>query len=159
MATRGGRGSNWERQSAPRASRAGLSKVLDQASAFSIIFPACIYYLFGNVFSPKLFLWAGSVGCYLGQPDNSVCTSPHASLPVFGPGVTGPEDGPLHVLGHDPCSVTVIRGWLAHKVRLAQSTGLAVTHPVPLFTSGLPGFQGLPENSMKVPDPLLRKRD
>lgn len=141
MATRGGRGSNWERQSAPRASRTGLSKVLDQASAFSIIFPACIYYLFGNVFSPKLFLWAGSVGCYLGQPDNSVCTSPHASLPVFGPGVTGPEDGPLHVLGHDPCSVTVIRGWLAHKVRLAQSTGLAVTHPFPSSPQASLGFR------------------
>ena len=75
----------------------------------------------------------------------------------------GPKDGPLHVLVHDPCSVSkqVTEGWLAHKVRLPQSTGLTVTHPVPLFSSGFPRFldEGLPENSMKVPDPLLRKRD
>lgn len=77
MATRGGRGSNWERQSTPRAGRAGLSKVLNQVSAFSIIFPACIYYLFENVFSPKLFPWAGSTGCYLGQTALSLHKPPH----------------------------------------------------------------------------------
>lgn len=134
-----------------------------QALSLLFFLPVFIIYL-GMCFPPSSFCGQTVWGVIWGKL-HSACTSPHASLPVFGPGVTGPKDGPLHVLGYDPCSVSkqvpVIRGWLAHKVMLAQSTGLAVTHPVPLFTLGLPGFldEGLPENSMKVSDPLLRKRD
>lgn len=52
-----GRGSNWERHAGPRAGRAGLSEVLNKAGAFCITFPACVYYLFRNVFPHKLLLW------------------------------------------------------------------------------------------------------
>lgn len=49
-ATAEGGGGNWERQGAPSAGRAGLSKVLNKARAFDIIFSACVSYSFRNVF-------------------------------------------------------------------------------------------------------------
>ena len=100
----------------------------------------------------------------LGQPALTLHSAPRLSPQTRAWGHRGPGGGPLHESGRDPCSVaeqvTAMRDWPAHKARLPQCSRPTMTQPAPLSASGLPGFldEGLPENSVKVPDPLLRKR-
>lgn len=130
-----GRGNNWERQSERRAGRAGLSKVPNKASAFYIIFLACIYYLFGNVFSPKLFLWLWRGGRAGWRGPGPPCIHPaQPASPARGPGVTGPRGWTTALIKAAqparPCSVSeqgMLRGWQAHKARLPQSPGPTMT--------------------------------